>query len=157
GHAESPLLVTARGRSGRRLWLIAAALVIAFGGGAAGLVLTRPAGPHQARLVEYRVPTPSSSPSGLTRGPAGLWFTEADGNKVARVSPSGRIGEFAIPTPGSVPSGIAEGSDGAMWFAEYLANKIGRVTQAGSVVEFPLPTADARPGDVIRGPDGAIW
>jgi streptogramin lyase len=57
-----------------------------------------------------------------------LYFTESEGNKIGRITPSGTITEFPIPTSGSLSGsgGIALGPDGAIWFVEFGANKIGR-------------------------------
>jgi virginiamycin B lyase len=56
-----------------------------------------------------------------------LWFTEADGNSIGRITTSGTIAEFPLPEPASAPYGIASGPDGALWFTELSGNKIGRI------------------------------
>lgn len=67
------------------------------------------AGAPQARaavsLDEYPVPTPST-PVGITTGPDGnLWFTEAVGNKIGRMSPTGTlIAEYPLPGEFSTPT-----------------------------------------------------
>ena len=85
------------------------------------------------RITEFPIPItssgPSSSPVGITAGPNGnLWFTEARGNQIGRISPSGTITEFPVPTAGSYPGGIAAGPDGNLWFTEQGGNMIGRLT-----------------------------
>jgi streptogramin lyase len=41
-------------------------------------------------ITEFAIPTHNSSPAGIAAGPDGsLWFTEADGNKIGRIT-SGR-------------------------------------------------------------------
>jgi virginiamycin B lyase len=68
--------------------------------------------------AEYSVPTNGSRPNGIAVGPDGnLWFTEFDGNKVAKVTTSGIFNEYPIPTSDSEPGFIAAGPDGDMWLS----------------------------------------
>ena len=70
-----------------------------------------------------------AGPDQIAAGPDGnLWFTEAFGNKIGRITTAGVITEFAVPTAGSGPFGITAGPDGAVWFLESFSNKIGRIT-----------------------------
>jgi virginiamycin B lyase len=65
----------------------------------------------------------------ITSGPDGnLWFTEQDGNRIGRITPTGQITEFPITTAHSAPSEITSGPDGAVWFIEGSSNRIGRIT-----------------------------
>lgn len=57
-----------------------------------------------------------------------VWFAEAAGNKLGRITVAGRITEFAIPTAASKPYGLVVGPDGKLWFTEYGGNKIGRLS-----------------------------
>lgn len=75
------------------------------------------------------------NPTGITTGPDGnLWFTEATGNQIGRMTPAGSVQEFPLPTTchnnGSRcdPEGITSGPDGALWFAEAAGNQIGRLS-----------------------------
>jgi streptogramin lyase len=102
-----------------------------------------------AGIVEVPIPTPSAIPLGITTGPDGnLWFTEAGGNKIGRITPAGIITEFTIPTPNSSPFGITLGPDQNLWFTEANGNKIGRITPAGVITEFPIPTANSAPNGI---------
>jgi virginiamycin B lyase len=50
-----------------------------------------------------------------TLGPDGaIWFDEAFGNKIGRITPAGVISQFALPHSGSAPVGITRGPDGAV-------------------------------------------
>jgi streptogramin lyase len=120
----------------------------------AGAALAWPMSAAAQTYTEFPIPTASSQPYGITAGPDGaLWFTEALGNKIGRITTAGTITEFPI-TPGSGPTGITAGPDGALWFTESAGN-IGRITTAGLFTEFGggagLPTA------ITAGPDGALW
>ena len=109
-------------------------------------------------LNTFALPTAGSAPSGIVAGPDGnLWFTEANTDKIGRITPSGVVTEFAIPTPGSSPLSIAAGSDGNLWFTEVNAFQIGRITTSGVVTEFHLPTTGFKPISITAGPDGALW
>jgi streptogramin lyase len=88
-------------------------------------------------FTEFTVPTASSSPTAIAAGPDGnLWFTEASGNKIGRVTPTGMFTEFTVPTASSAPQEIAAGPDGNLWFTELNANNVGRVTPTGTFTEF---------------------
>ena len=101
-----------------------------------------------ATFSEFPVLTANSSPNDITAGPAAdgaLWFTEAQANKIGRVTISGTPTEFTIPTPDSAPFNITTGPDGALWFTEFFGNKIGRITTSGMITEFSIPTAMSFP------------
>src|ERR1051325_201739 len=57
-------------------------------------------------------PTYGCNPTAITTGPDGnLWFTEAAGNAIGRITPAGAIQEFSLPTTcgdstGCDPAGI---------------------------------------------------
>src|SRR5271169_830436 len=110
-----------------RAWLLAAVALVCAGTAASAQTIT-----------PYSIPTAQSAPGGLAAGPDGnLWFTEANGNRIGRITPAGVVTEFSAGlTPESFPSGIAAGPDGNLWFAEYFGNRIGRITPAGVVTEF---------------------
>jgi streptogramin lyase len=100
----------------------------------------------------YPTPTPFSSPYGIAAGPDGaLWFTEAAGNKIGRITVAGVITEYAVPS-GSPPRDIVTGRDGALWFTEPA--KIGRITTDGAITEFPIPGSGS---GIAAGPDGSLW
>ena len=110
-------------------------------------------------LTEYDIPTPASSPRGVTRTILGstVWFTEYDGNRIGRfeIGNPGSITEFPTPTFASGPLGISEGpspgSGNEIWFTENLANKIGRIGASGVIMEFPIPTPDSGPTAITWG------
>ncbi len=110
-------------------------------------------------ITEFTIPS-GGNPFDLALGPDGnLWFTEAQGNRVGKVTPEGVITEFPIPTPGSFPGGITAGPDGNLWFCANGSNRIVRVTPAGAFTEFPIPNAfpSGGPSSITAGPDGALW
>src|SRR5437870_8413980 len=80
-----------------------------------GLLLLVPAvQPVFAALafIQYPVPTPNSTPVGITAGPDGsLWFTELDGNNIGRITVNGAIIEYAVPTTNCKPIEITSRSE----------------------------------------------
>lgn len=109
-------------------------------------------------IIEYPLPTSTSNLYQITAGPDGnLWFAEADGNKIGKITPGGTITEYPIPTTLSSPVGITNGPDGNIWFTEYIGNKIGKITPSGTITEYPLPTAISWPFGITAGPDGNLW
>jgi streptogramin lyase len=103
-------------------------VIVALASGIAWLTVHH--APPAGSITEFPVPTASSGPEGIAAGPAGnLWFTEANGDQIGRVSPGGTITEFPVPTASSDPWGIAAGPGGNLWFTMYSGNKIGRITR----------------------------
>jgi parallel beta-helix repeat protein len=87
----------------------------------------------------------NTAPAVIKAGPDGnLWFTEAIGNVVARITPAGAITQFLVPTPNSAPGGLTTGLDGNLWFTEGLGNQIGRLNLNNTGLTIspasPLPT-----------------
>jgi hypothetical protein len=108
-------------------------------------------------FTEYTVPTAFSLPGYITVGSDGnLWFGEAIGNKIGRITTSGVVTEFTIPTASAEPIAVTLGPDGNIWFAENTGNNIGRITPAGAITEFPIPTAGSGPIGIIAQ-YGNLW
>jgi streptogramin lyase len=125
---------------------------------ASGLLLQAAFGAAQT-VTEFLLPPPEEKNlEEITAGPDGnLWFTEVDGNRIGKITPSGVITEFPLPHADSVPHGIAAGPDGNLWFAEERGNRIGRISTAGEIVEFALPQSNSGPHTITAGPDGNLW
>jgi len=103
--------------------------------------------------TEYPV---TSNPYQIAAAPDGsVWFTEATGNVIGRITPQGTLTEFVAPAYSS-PAGICAGPDGAMWFTEYDSGKVGRITNDGEITEYTPPTL-GYPFSITTGPDGNIW
>ena len=104
--------------------------------------------------------TPSSGLQRITSGPDGnLWFTEAVGNRIARITTNGVVTEFSNGiSNGAEPYGITAGPDGNLWFTEPSADQIGRITVNGTVTEFSNGiTARSYAEGIVAGPDGNVW
>ncbi|HXC77017.1 MAG TPA: hypothetical protein VNU19_08190 [Candidatus Acidoferrum sp.] len=106
------------------------------------------------------MPTPDGGPAAIIAGPDGaMWFIEASGNKVGRVSSAGAFTEYLIPTPNSSgpDAGITVGPDGNIWLTEPFANQIARLTPEGKFTEFAIPSPKAYPTGITSGPEGSVW
>jgi virginiamycin B lyase len=101
----------------------------------------------------------TSDPTDIAVGPDGaLWFTEAYGNNIGRITTGGSITEYPVPTAGAQPFGIVAGPDNALWFTEFVGGNIGRITTAGVVTnEYPTTTPNSGPWGITAGPDGNLW
>ncbi len=109
-------------------------------------------------FVAGLLPENASLPEDITPGPDGnVWFTDANGHAIGRITPSGVITEFT-PTRGALSTvvGIAPGADGNMWFTDPGAGKIGRITMGGKITEFNVPPGSS-PYEIAPGPDGNMW
>ena len=111
-------------------------------------------------FTEFAIPTSRSNPKHIVAGPDGnLWFTEAGGSRIGKITTAGRITEFSIGvTTDSQPNGIAAGTDGNLWFTETSGNRIGRITTAGTITEFSAGlTPGSYPRVIAAGHDGNLW
>jgi len=108
-------------------------------------------------VTEYPLPRPNSEPFWITSGFGNeLWFTEAAGNRIGRISTSGAITEFELPHPNSRPLVITSGPDGNVWFTE-RAGRIGRISPQGILTEFSVVPPEADLNALAFGPDGNLW
>jgi len=142
--------------SARALWVAAALLL-----GTSAILSAQ-----SVTITEFVLPTAigvagvGPEPYGITVGPDGaLWFTEANGHRIGRITTAGVVtNEYPLPPgPGPDAYGIAAGPDGALWFTKYAGSKIGRITMAGVVTEYSIPTSSSFPTGITAGPDGALW
>jgi len=93
--------------------------------------------PASGEYVTFRTPTSNSEPHELvieattTTPPRvqNVWFTEYNGDKVARYDPGLNVFfEYPIISGGGRPNGIAiSGSYGSVWFTEPFAQRVGTI------------------------------
>jgi streptogramin lyase len=113
------------------------------------------------RIIEYPIPTPNAQAFGIAAEPDGnIWFTEGNGQKVARITPQGVITEFRpVPAHGAGYAGITTGPHNDIWFIipSYfnLASLVVEMTTSGKLVsKHEILFSN---GDVVHGPDGNLW
>ena len=112
-------------------------------------------------FYQFSIPVSSNRPQFIAQGSDGnMWFTEAPGSKVARITPAGVVTEFSPPTANSNPEQIIGGSDGNLWFTEISTNKIAKLTTTGVFTEFGTlfaPPPNDNPFGLVDRGDGNIW
>ncbi len=117
-------------------------------------------GPLPASDCSVGATTPCPYPESIAVGPDGnLWFDEAKGDAIGRITPTGGISEFSNGlTHNAHVADLASGSDGNVWFTENAANQVGRIAPAGVVTEFHDGlSAGAQPFGIAAGPDQNLW
>lgn len=121
-------------------------------------------------LGQYNIPTYNTDISSMVLGPDGaVWFTEASGSRVGKITTDGVITEYPVSVGGVGPSCVAMqmtditvGPDGNLWFTaacggSRAGNAVGKITTAGAYTVYPLSTYNAYPSGIASGPDGNLW
>jgi virginiamycin B lyase len=116
-------------------------------------------------IIEYTVPTSSSSPVNLALGPDGnVWFTEtATGiNKIAKITTAGTFTEYSLNSGYTAPYDITAGPDGNMWFTEAPSTgggALGKSTTSGSITDYGFSGFNPRGSYITatRGSDGSLY
>lgn len=89
--------------------------------------------PTTGTVTEFPIPTFKADPRSIRVGPDGnLYFSEGNGNKIARITLDGAITEFSIPTANSGPRQLDFDRNGDLWFAETTGNKRMRPASCGN-------------------------
>jgi streptogramin lyase len=127
---------------------------------AEGLLLSIPAisVAQSVSISQYSLTSPDPRPEAITTGPDGaLWFAEAKGGNIGRITTAGVITEYAVSTSGTL-GGITTGPDGALWFTRNAGgpSAVGRITTGGVITEYGIPGLSF-PNRIATGPDGALW
>jgi streptogramin lyase len=106
---------------------------------------------------EYPLPAGFTQLDGLTAGPDGnLWFTQAQGAKVGRMTLEGAVSELAVLNATTDrPGPIVTGPDRNLWFTLGSTNRIGRLNPSGTLSQFDAPGTGPRA--IAAGPDGQVW
>ncbi len=86
-----------------------------------------------------------------------LWFSEASGNRIGRITIDGKVTEFPIPSHDSQPRAMVTHPDGSIWFVETSTNALGRIDRDGKITEHPVPTPNSSLRGVTVGRDGNLW
>jgi streptogramin lyase len=107
-------------------------------------------------ITEYTAPSTLGTWGGIAKGPDGnVWFSEYNGNKIGKITPSGTVTEFSTGLTASAGVyGITAGPDGNLWFTEAGVNKIGKITTSGTITEY---AAGGTPYQITAGSDGNLW
>ena len=105
------------------------------------------AGPVEAKITEWPVPTPGSRPHDpMAARDGSIWYTGQLANKLGRLDPkTGQFKEYPVK-PQTGPHGLAEDRDGNIWFTGNFRSLIGKLNpKTGEVKTVTPPTDKARP------------
>jgi hypothetical protein len=121
-------------------------------------VVKSPGVPRQAPVIARALPDPCSADKFLDQvvRDGALWFSEAAGNRVGRITVEGAVTEFAIPSHDSQPRAMVTHPDGSIWFVETSTNALGRIDRNGNITEHKVPTPNASLRGVTVGLDGDL-
>ena len=87
-----------------------------------------------------------------------LWFSEAAGDHIGRMTVDGKVTEFPIPSQGSQPRAMVPSSRTARsGSSQTSANALGRIDRDGDITEHKVTTPNASLRGVCVGPDGDLW
>jgi len=119
------------------------------------------AGPAEAAIHEWPVPTPGSRPHDpMAARDGSVWYTGQLSNKLGRLDPkTGQFKEYPLKRAQTAPHGLAEDKDGNIWFTGNFAGLIGKLDpKTGDVTEYKLPDPAARdPHTLVFDHDGILW
>lgn len=115
-------------------------------------------------VKEFPIPTASpTDPYSIVSGPDGnLWFTEACGTKMGKITTSGTITEYPTKN-GLTPRDVAVGSDGNLWFTEInpptnSLDKVGKMTTGGVATDYDTSASNFTGiTGIASGADGNLW
>lgn len=120
-----------------------------------------PAASASPTITQYSVPTPSSSPEGITTGPDGaLWFTEQRSNQTGRITTPGSIKEYPAPTvntPSWYRSRVRRSTLVHRTQSAPRSAELRRIRTSGVLTEYVMPSTNASPNQIVAGSDGALW
>ena len=115
---------------------------------------------HRADAIRsYAVPTSAAGLGRITTGPDGaMWFTEADKNKIGRISTSGAITEFTLPAQTAADSKVkdievdASGLVWVVWDSGWQISRIDTATLSAYTWRLAYPY-----GEEVRVGPSAVW
>lgn len=93
----------------------------------------------------------------IVAGPDGnVWFTQAVGKDIGKITPSGQVEEFDIGVENGA-KGIAPGPDGNLWVP--TINKVTKFSPADpeKTKESFTILSIAAEAEIVAGPDGRMW
>ncbi|HXJ63267.1 MAG TPA: hypothetical protein VNN79_05895 [Actinomycetota bacterium] len=109
-------------------------------------------------ITYFSLTSKRRDPFWITPGPDGnMWFTNADGDSIGRITPKGVVTEFKL-AKNSHPQTITAGADGNLWFTERLQDAIGVMDTSGNLIHiYSAQQPNATPYSIAPSPDGAVW
>lgn len=117
-------------------------------------------GPLPAGDCAVGASAPCPYPESIAVGGDGnLWFDEAKGDAIGRITTSGNISEYRDGlTHSAHVADLSAGSEGNVWFTENAVSQVGRITPSGTISEFNAGiSAGAKPFGIALGADQNLW
>ncbi len=114
--------------------------------------------PH-GRVVTYSLPRSEAFLGSIaSAGANGVWVSEMEAHRVARVRNSGEIREFPLPGPkGELVRSLVAGADGSVWVAQDDA--FVHLYPTGRAQRFPvrMPAAGDGIRNMVRATASSLW
>jgi virginiamycin B lyase len=145
------------------------ALSLAFGAGGYLWLTRETPGGHDAiqrissdhSVRTFALPHAHSGPGDITRGTDGaMWFTEYFGERLGRITSSGKITEYPLPvraggeeTPVQPVGGIAAGTEGDIWFGTIEGIGLLEPSSGKVTLFYRHRAAEA----MAAAPGGGVW
>jgi virginiamycin B lyase len=119
------------------------------------------AGPVEASIKEWPLPTPGSRPHDpMAARDGSIWYSGQLANLLGRLDPkTGEFKEYPLKRPQTAPHGLVEDRDGNIWFTGNFAGLIGKLDpKTGAVTEYKIPNPAAKdPHTLIFDHEGILW
>jgi streptogramin lyase len=98
----------------------------------------------------------------IITGPDGrMWYSDANGSQIIRMSMSGARKLFPLSYNGGTlfnPEQMTVGADGNFYILPFGVPLVGVVTTSGVLTTFPVPSGDVSYlNGITKGPDGNVW
>ena len=116
--------------------------------------------PIPGSIYNYVASMPGDNSFAITVGSDGnLWFTEAEANKIGKITPQGVITEYQLPEIGMPPRSITSGPDGNLWFmgSGPQGSKLMSMSLEGAIVKQFSISGYNLGSTMTTGPDGNLW
>jgi virginiamycin B lyase len=115
--------------------------------------------PRTGRMRQFTLPH-GSTPIYIREGCGGMYFTELNGNRIGRITRSGRVVEYPIPSSNNTrPIAVAPAPRGCkVWFSEEAGGHFGVLDpRSARIREFPLPDPEDQLAALAFDPAGRLW
>ncbi|MBI4885872.1 MAG: cytochrome C [Acidobacteria bacterium] len=126
----------------------------------------RIAGPVDASIREWKIPTAGTRPHDPAVAPdGGVWYTSQAKSRLGRLDPAtGQFREYPLKADnprlpyGVGPHGLTADRDGAIWYTGQMDGHLGRLDpKTGAVTKYKMPEGAGGPHTPIFDRTGTLW